>query len=157
MLSLFDSCGSGLQSHPRLICETLFLQQKTWMDMPRPVSIMNQIYGLPISLSAAYTYTENSRSKSIQGKRHHEGKGINPNISLRKATRDISKHPSINQHYAMADLQYSLREMDSNFCILARDDKALVHTDVEVVQRPSKSWVEFSTVTMTGRKTLPEL
>lgn len=28
MLSLFDSCGAGLQSHPRLICETLFVQKK---------------------------------------------------------------------------------------------------------------------------------
>ena len=29
MLMLFDSCGSGLQSYPRLICETLFMDKKT--------------------------------------------------------------------------------------------------------------------------------
>lgn len=62
MLSLFDSSGSGLQSHPRLICETLFMQEKLWLDMLRAVSIMNQVYGIPIS----YTYTENYRSKSIE-------------------------------------------------------------------------------------------
>lgn len=129
MLSLFDSCGAGLQSHPRLICETLFVQKK---------SILNEIYGIPISLSAAYTYTENYRNLSYQAKRHHSGKNLNPGISLRKATRDLNKHPSVNEHYSLADLQYSLREME-NYSILARDDKALVHTDVEIVQRPSKS------------------
>lgn len=141
MLSLFDSCDSGLQSHPRLICETLFLQKKTWLDMPRAVSILNQTFGIPIALSTAYTYTQNFISKSKQAERHHEGKSINPDISLNRATRDaVQKTASINHHFAMADLQYSLRSME-NECIIARDDKALVHTDVEVVQRPSTSWV----------------
>lgn len=61
MLSFFDSCGSGLQSHPRLICETLFTQEKPWLDMPRAVSIMNQVNGIPISLSAAY----NTQSEKV--------------------------------------------------------------------------------------------
>ena len=61
MLSLFDGCGAGLQTHPRLICETLFVQKKSWLDMPRAVTILNDIYNIPISLSAAYTYTENYR------------------------------------------------------------------------------------------------
>ena len=66
---------------------------------------------------------------------------ICPDISLRKPTRDGEVKPSINQHFAMADLQYSLRSVHTG-SIVARDDKALVHTDVEIVQRPSKSWVK---------------
>ena len=141
MIKLFDSCGSGLQCHPRLICETLFVDKQHWLDMPRAVSIINQVYGIPIALSTAYTYTNNFRQKSIQAKRHHENTAKNPDVSLKRPTRDGDAKPSINQHFAMADLQYSLRSMDGG-CILARDDKALVHTDVEVVQRPSKSWVK---------------
>lgn len=143
MLMLFDSSGQGLQSHPRLICETLFVKQKSWLDMPRAVSVLQQTFGIPISLSAAYTYTENFRSKSHQARRHHEGLKINPDISLRKSTRDLDKHSSINSHYAMCDLQLSLHEFSRTGCVIARDDKALVHTDVEVVQRPSKSWTRI--------------
>jgi hypothetical protein len=62
MLYLFDSSGKGLQTHPRLICETLYVKEKSWVDIPRAVSIMNQVYGIPISLSSAYTYTENYTS-----------------------------------------------------------------------------------------------
>ena len=40
MLSLFDSSGDGLCAHPRLICDTLFLEKTTWMDMPRCVSLL---------------------------------------------------------------------------------------------------------------------
>ncbi|WAQ93675.1 hypothetical protein MAR_006146 [Mya arenaria] len=143
MLMLFDSTGQGLQSHPRLICETLFVKKKSWLDMPRAVSILQQTFGIPILLSAAYTYTENYRSKSNQAKRHHEGMNINPDISLRKSTRDLNKHSSINSHYAMCDLQLALNEFCRTGGVIARDDKALVHTDVEVVQRPSKSWTRI--------------
>ena len=83
-------------------------------------------------------------------------KDVNPNISLRKATRDLNKHPSINEHYAMSDLQYSLRSMEG-YSILARDDKALVHTDVEVVQRPSKSWVRVQYADHDWKRTVTEL
>ena len=48
----------------------------------------------------------------------------NPDISLRKPTRDREVKPSINQHFAMADLQYSLRSAH-NGSNVARDDKAL--------------------------------
>ena len=105
MLMLFDSCGSGLQSYPRLICETLFMDKKHRLDMPRAFSILNQVYGIPIALSTAYTYTQNFRRNSNQAKRHHEGSAKNPDISLRKPTRDGEVKPSINQHFAMADLE----------------------------------------------------
>lgn len=71
MLMLFDSCGSGLQSHPRLICKILFMDNKHWLDMPRAVSIINQVYGIPFVLSTAYTYTQHFRRISNQANRHH--------------------------------------------------------------------------------------
>ena len=141
MMTLFDAGGDGFQSHPRLICDTLFLQKSTWMNMPRCVSILQNVYDIPISLSAAYTYTENFRSGSFQARRHHEHKKVNPGISLKKSTRDGSQEMSINDHYAQADVNYSIEAvLLAHGKVLARDDKSLVHCDVEVVQRPSKSW-----------------
>jgi hypothetical protein len=81
MLQLFDCAGDGLQSHPRLICDTLFLHNTKWMNMPRCVSILREVYDIDISVSAAYTYTENFREKSYQAKRHHADRNINPGMS----------------------------------------------------------------------------
>lgn len=145
MLSLFDAAGQGLSSHPRLICDTLFMDKTSWLDMPRCVSTLNQVFGIPIKLSTAYTYTENFRSKTNQAKRHHEGRGLNPGISLRKSTRDGQKHKSINSHYATTSMNYTLENMFNRKAAgIARDNKALVHTDIEIVQRPSKSWKKIS-------------
>lgn len=142
MLSLFDSSGDGLCAHPRLICDTLFLEKRTWLDMPRCVSVLNQVFDIPISLSAAYTYTDNYKSGSMQALRHHQGTNLNPGISLKKSTRDGQKHPSINSQYAVADVKYTVEGMfERDVAGIARDNKALVHTDIEVVQRSSKSWV----------------
>ncbi|KAL3853770.1 hypothetical protein ACJMK2_017283 [Sinanodonta woodiana] len=70
LLSLFDSAGQGLQTHPHLICETLFINKKSWLDMPQAVSLL-QVFGIPISSSAAYTYTH----KTLDPK-HSKQKGI---------------------------------------------------------------------------------
>ncbi|KAL3882078.1 hypothetical protein ACJMK2_028451 [Sinanodonta woodiana] len=94
LLSLFDITGLGLQSHPKLICEKLFIREKSWLDMSRTINSLNQVFSIPITLSEA--------SKSLKAKQHHEGKNINPRISLRKATRDITAPPAINIHYGMA-------------------------------------------------------
>lgn len=114
--------------------------------MPRCVSILQDVFNINISLSAAYTYTENYRSKSIQARRHHEERGLNPPISLKKPTRDgHAKLSSINDHFALSDVNYSIEEiMSSGGKVVARDDKALIHCDVEVVQRPSKSWAKVT-------------
>ena len=113
--------------------------------MPRCLSILNQYFGIPIKLSTAYTYTEYFRSKSKQARRHHAGSGINPRISLRKSTRYCQRHPSLNSHYATTNVNYTIESMCfSNGCAaVERDNKTLVHTDVEVVQRPSKSWMKI--------------
>ena len=145
MLNIFDS-NEGLQSHPRLVCETLYLHNNVSMNMPRCVSILEQVSGIDMSLSCAYSYTDNFRSKTHQAKRHHEGKGLNPGISLHKPTRDgFSKELSVNDHFAQADVNFSIEQaLENEAVIIARDDKALVHCDVEVVQRPSKSWRKIS-------------
>ena len=114
LLHLFDSQGDGIQRHPRLICDTMFLNKSTWMDMPRCVTILQDIFNINISISAAYTYTENYRSKSLQAKRHHEGRGINPNVCLKRAAGDgHAKSPSINDHYALCDVKYSIEELNA--------------------------------------------
>ena len=53
----------------------------------------------------------------------------------------------INSHFALSDLQYTLNStlaFTQGGCVIARDDKSKVHTDVEPVQRPSKSWVRIN-------------
>lgn len=93
MVQFFYSVGDGLQSHPRLICDTLFTDNTSWMNMPCCVSILRDVFNIEISLSGAYNYTENYRAKPV-------------------------KQDNIMQE--------------------------LVHCDVEVVQRPSKSWQKVS-------------
>lgn len=55
-------------------------------------------------------------------------------ISLHKAIRDINVEKSINSHFCTTDMQYSLTNMYiQHGSILARDNKAKVHCDCEVV------------------------
>lgn len=55
------------------------------------------------------------------------------------------KDTSINYHYALTDMNYSLEiAIGNSAVIISRDDKSLVHYDVEVVQRPSKSWEKIT-------------
>ncbi len=143
MVSLFDSeSGDGFSAHPRLICETMYLERRGWMNMPRVMCILQQQFGIEhLALSTLYSYTENYRSKSKQAQRHHEGKGVNPKICLKRSTRDGQHKQSIDSHYCAANMKYSIQQMlDRGGRVIARDDKALVNTNVEVVQRPSKSW-----------------
>jgi len=69
------------------------------MNMPRCVSILREIYDIDISLSAAYTYTENYRERSHHAKRHHFGKNVNPGISLKITTRDGNNNLSVNDSF----------------------------------------------------------
>ena len=138
LLQVFDGSGEGLRAHPRLITDILFLEHK-WVDMPRAVSVL-QACGIDISLSCAYTYTSNFRKRSIEASRHPHALPL----SIKRSTRDVVKNPSINSHYATCDVQYSYNAAFTNrgneTAVVARDDKAKVHLDSEVVDRPSKSW-----------------
>ena len=49
MLNLFDIYGEGLRSHPRPICDTLFLDPtETWIHFPHCFSILQQSYDYDI-------------------------------------------------------------------------------------------------------------
>ena len=109
--------------------------------MPRAVSILQQLYDIPIKLSTAYTYTKNFKANTYQEKRHAHAQTTD--IMLHNSTRDKNKHQSINSHFCIADVQYSLTNVHlCDGATIARDNKAKVHCDVEVVQRASKSWVK---------------
>lgn len=140
MFSLFESAGDGFSSHPRLICDTFFfLEKPVWMT--RCHLILTQVYGVDISQSGLSNYTENYNAATHQAKKYHAEKGVNPNICLAHSIRDGQHKPSINNHYQVAQMKYAMQEMSSkNGIIIARDNKALVHTDVEVVQQPIRSW-----------------
>ncbi len=63
IFSMFESSSDGFSAHPRLICETLFLTQSTWMNGPRCWSFLTQVFGIDISLSTLYNYTSPGASK----------------------------------------------------------------------------------------------
>ncbi|XP_021376553.1 uncharacterized protein LOC110465207 [Mizuhopecten yessoensis] len=111
------------------------------MDIPKAVSVLQQLYDIPISVSTAYTYRKSYKERTHQAKRHTHSQIVD--ISLHKSTRDANVHVSINSHFATADVQYFLSYFDLQcMSTIARDNKAKVHCDVEVIQRPSKSWVK---------------
>jgi hypothetical protein len=114
MLQLFDGTGEGLRSHPRLITDVLYMEHKSWMNMPRACSILRKVYGIDISLSCAYPYTSNAKQGTLQARRHHS----EVPISLKKSTRDIVSNPSINSHYASCDMQYTYRSAFTNIEML---------------------------------------
>jgi hypothetical protein len=76
--------GGGLQSHPRLIDETLYRTPdgNTDMKKAREIVISMSNPDFHISLSCCYNYTQNYKKNTLQAKRHHNGKGINAKISL---------------------------------------------------------------------------
>ena len=66
--------GGGLESHPRLTTGTLYHREILLSLSPQAFQIL---------LSSCYNYTENG---SAQAKRHHEGRGVNPPLSLKKTS-----------------------------------------------------------------------
>ena len=81
--------GGGLEAHPRLTTDTLFLPADscTFMKHAREAILRAAPPGFTISLSSCYNYTQNYRENSAGAKRHHHGMGINTNISLKKPSR----------------------------------------------------------------------
>ena len=80
-----DVGGGGLESHPRLTNGVLYksVDNVTTMKKAREILLSLAPAGFSISLSACYNYTENYREGSLQAKRHHAGKGVNAQISLK--------------------------------------------------------------------------
>ena len=77
--------GGGLQSHPRLITDTLFRSTDNILTMPQAREIVLEVAppGFQISLSSMYNYTDSYNERSIQSKQHHLGQGVNAKISLK--------------------------------------------------------------------------
>ena len=75
---------AGLESHRRLITETLFRSTDNLLTMPQARDFVLQVapVGFQISLPSMYNYTDTYNKRSIQSKQHHLGKGVNANVSL---------------------------------------------------------------------------
>ena len=70
--------GGGLENHPQLTTGTLYHREILLSLSPQAFQIF---------LSSCYNYTENW---SAQAKRHYEGRGVNPPLSLKKTSTNRS-------------------------------------------------------------------
>lgn len=86
--------GGGLEAHPRLTTGTLYRASDaaTIMKTAREILLSLAPQNFKISLSSCYNYTENYRKGSAQGRRHHEGKGVNAPLTTfpQKTTQNWS-------------------------------------------------------------------
>ena len=144
--------GGGLQSHPRLINAALYRcsDSATTMKQAREIVLSCAPKNFKISLSSCYNYTENYRKGSYQGKRHHEGHGINAQLSLRQPPRTGVKQLVINLHWTSANVNLIVdgSHSSSHCLVMSKDAKAIIPGDIAPVQRPGHSW--------TSRNELPD-
>jgi hypothetical protein len=98
--------GGGLESHPRLTAGTLYrgADNATTMKQARELILSLAPAAFNISLSSCYNYTENYRKGSAMAKRHHAGKGVNANISLKLPPRTGVQQLVINLHWTTANV-----------------------------------------------------
>ena len=77
--------GGGLDTHSRLTTGKLYCSSDSTTTMKRAREILLSCASqtFKISLSSCYN-TETYRKGSYQGKRHHEGRSINAQISLKQ-------------------------------------------------------------------------
>jgi hypothetical protein len=133
--------GGGLEAHPRLTNGTLYRSSGSAMIMKRAREIVLSLApeGFTISLSACYNYTENFRAGSAEAKRHHAGKGVNAQLSLRKPPRTGVEQVVINLHWSTANVNVLLDSSPSSV-LISKDAKAIIPADIAPVQRPGHSW-----------------
>ena len=76
--------SGGVQSHPRLIDDTLYRTSDNITNMKRARELVTAMSNpdFNISLSCCYNYTQNYKKNTMQAKRHHDGKEINAKISF---------------------------------------------------------------------------
>ena len=86
----------GMEAHPRLTTTTLFRheQNNMFMRQARDRIMMHAPDHFKISLSCCFNYTMNYRENSRAAVQHHHGRGINADISLKRAPRATSKKVS---------------------------------------------------------------
>ena len=133
--------GGGLESHPRLTCQTLYKASDsvTCMREARELLLSLAPKGFTLSLSSCYNYTENYRKGSAQAYRHHAGKGVNAQISLARIPRIGVEKLVINLHWSTANVNL-LVDSNPRSLIISKDAKAIVPADISPVQFPGKSW-----------------
>lgn len=109
--------GGGLESHSKLENDTLYraADNKTNTVDARLALLLLAPEEFSISLSCCYNYTRNFRKGTLEAKRHHEGRGINACVSLRKApgTAPI-KDFVVNVHWSSANVNAILDKAAEN-------------------------------------------
>lgn len=143
--------GGGLQSHPRLLDDTLYKTPQNNTDMKRArelvVALSNPDF--KISLSCCYNYTPNYKKNTMQAIRHHDGKGINAKISLHNAPRIGVEKFVINIHWSSANVNFISDDCAANKrdCVVdSKDAKSTVPGDIAPVQKPMKTWKQRSSI-----------
>ena len=138
-----DAGGGGLESHPRLTNGVLYksVDNVTTMKKAREILLSLAPAGFSISLSACYNYTENYREGSLQAKRHHAGKGVNAQISLKMPSRTGVEKLVVNLHWSTANVNLIVDYAESkNSVVISKDCKAIVPANITPVQKPGHSW-----------------
>ena len=137
--------GDGAQIHPRLTETTLYKATDNCFTMAKARQIILAVAppGFQRSLSACYNYTQNFKSGTYEARRHHEGKGVNANISLHKIPRIGSVKSVVNVHYAAKGVALVLEEtmnQQNESLVDAKEAKGIVCADIDPVQTMGKSW-----------------
>ena len=137
-----DSVG-GLESHPRLTNGVLYRtsESSTTMKHARLTVLALAQPNFSISLSSCYNFTENYRRDSHQAKRHHAGRGVNAQISLKLPPRIGVEQLVVNLHWTTANVNHTVDSCNTdNTVIISKDAKAIIPGDIPAVQRPGHSW-----------------
>ncbi len=139
-----SSGGGGLEAHPRLTTGTLYrgTDNATTMKRARETLLALAPTGFSISLSACYNYTENYRSGTAQAKRHHSGRGINADISLKKPPRTGVEEFVVNLHWTTANVNRIVDKCQKtdHSMVISKDAKAIIPSGISPVQQPGRSW-----------------
>ena len=138
-----DSGMGGLECHPRLTTDTMYRGNcnMTTMKQARELLLSLSPEGFTISLSTCYNYTENYRKGSYQALRHHAGRGVNSNVSLKMPSRTGVDHLVVNLHWSSCNVNYIVDNTDGlSTLVVSKDSKAIVPADIPPVQCSGRTW-----------------
>ena len=102
--------------------------------------------GFTISLSSCYNYTQNFRQGTRQALRHHEGVGVNANVSLKPPSHTAVEHQVVNLHWSSSNVVSiidSFRD-ENSAVVISKDAKAIIPGDIPPVQHQGRSWSKRS-------------
>ena len=131
-----------LESHPRLTTSTLYRPKDNVISMKeaREVILLLSPERFKISLSSCYNYTQNYRKGSRQAKQHHYGKpDVNADISLSMPSRSRVSKVVVNLHWSTSNVNNIVDSSEAS-CIISKDAKCIIPSDIQPVQHPGRSW-----------------